>query len=663
MLCAVPYLAAQCDNLVFNDESEHSFSVTGLGSFDDVPGITDDGSGLLGQSGISSREFVELNINKPADKLSFEALSSSASLGKIINVGVSTDGGNSYTKIYQSEGLGSSYTEISGIQLPENATNLVFYTLKSQTATLNKKVTNIKITQKTFLRAVSSNPATININYSEEAYFDFEFAYSNLPEEIRVESSSELIVPDEGAIGSGCGDYQPSYLLHVDLKGTVPGKYNETVTLTAGDYTLVIPVVFNVLAPYTVTVPPTPSNIEVGQALSESTLEGGYVDTPGRFEWETPDVVPNVGDAQLFNIIFYPDNTTYPVTVIQVAIDVEKKSQEIEWNQSDIENLHIGDVVELTATTASGLPIVYSVSDPSIANLEGNVLTALAVGEVEVYASQAGNEEYKAAPTVTAYITVSDLAPVKQEQEIVWEQDLSVLTVGDAVILTATATSGLEVAYRVDNEELATIDGNVLTALAEGTVTIYASQEGDDAYNPAAEVMLFAIISGGPINEREAQIIIWDQDFEVLHVGDAVELTATASSGLEVTYSVNDESLASIEGNVLTLLAAGQLEIYAHQGGDDHYLPATDEVRYATVDIADALPALTTDASVTLNNGTINVSAANLSRVEVFNANGQRIASVSANGQASISLNGHKGAFVMVCDINGKRMSQKIIIR
>ena len=52
------------------------------------------------------------------------------------------------------------------------------------------------------------------------------------------------------------------------------------------------------------------------------------------------------------------------------------------------------------------------------------------------------------------------------------------MEVGDTLHLTAVATSGLEITYTLDDEELAEISGNVLTALEVGMVTITASQNG-----------------------------------------------------------------------------------------------------------------------------------------------------------------------------------------
>jgi sugar lactone lactonase YvrE len=48
----------------------------------------------------------------------------------------------------------------------------------------------------------------------------------------------------------------------------------------------------------------------------------------------------------------------------------------------------------LNATTTSGLPITYSSSNPSVASISGNILTAVSSGSVDITATQAGNGNY-----------------------------------------------------------------------------------------------------------------------------------------------------------------------------------------------------------------------------------------------------------------------------
>ncbi len=59
-------------------------------------------------------------------------------------------------------------------------------------------------------------------------------------------------------------------------------------------------------------------------------------------------------------------------------------------------------------------------------------------------------------------------------------------------------------------------------------------------------------------------------------VGDSFVLAATASSGLPVTYSSSNPSVATVAGNVVTIVGSGSVVITAWQGGNSSYSPATE---------------------------------------------------------------------------------------
>ena len=66
---------------------------------------------------------------------------------------------------------------------------------------------------------------------------------------------------------------------------------------------------------------------------------------------------------------------------------------------------------------------------------------------------------------------------------------LSAVTYGDAPFtLTATASSGLTVAYTSSNPAVATIDGSTVTIVGAGSTTITASQVGDATYAAATPI-------------------------------------------------------------------------------------------------------------------------------------------------------------------------------
>lgn len=82
-----------------------------------------------------------------------------------------------------------------------------------------------------------------------------------------------------------------------------------------------------------------------------------------------------------------------------------------------------------------------------------------------------------------------------------------------------------------------------------------------------------------------SQQIAWTQDLLVgCNSTTQIQLNATASSGLPVTYSVSDATVAHVSGNVLTLVNPGTTVVTATQAGNGNYAPApavTDTLVYA----------------------------------------------------------------------------------
>ena len=82
---------------------------------------------------------------------------------------------------------------------------------------------------------------------------------------------------------------------------------------------------------------------------------------------------------------------------------------------------------------------------------------------------------------------------------------------------------------------------------------------------------------------KTSQLITWEQSFEPLMVGDKVALSATASSGLPVTFDFADENskeCASLSNNTLTIAKSGVIAIIALQKGDDEYASVATEMKY-----------------------------------------------------------------------------------
>jgi len=221
--------------------------------------------------------------------------------------------------------------------------------------------------------------------------------------------------------------------------------------------------------------------------------------------------------------------------------------------------------ITLSATASSGLPVIFSVvSGPG--TISGNILTITGVGTVEVAADQAGDADYAAAREVTHRIVVKQI-----EQTITFTAPPSPVTYGVAPItLVATGgASGNVVVFSVLSGP-ATVSGNILTITGVGTVEVAANQAGDADYAAAREVTHNIVV------KQIEQTISFTAPASPVTYGVApITLSATASSGLPVTFSVVSGP-ASISDNILTITGVGTVEVAANQAGDADYAAAKE---------------------------------------------------------------------------------------
>ncbi len=88
------------------------------------------------------------------------------------------------------------------------------------------------------------------------------------------------------------------------------------------------------------------------------------------------------------------------------------------------------------------------------------------------------------------------------------------------------------------------------------------------------------------LSPKEDQTITFDQLSSVTFGDSDFNLTATSSSGLDVSFESSDENVAEINGTTVTIIGAGTCNITASQAGDDDYNAATDVVRELVVNKA-----------------------------------------------------------------------------
>ena len=155
----------------------------------------------------------------------------------------------------------------------------------------------------------------------------------------------------------------------------------------------------------------------------------------------------------------------------------------------------------------------------------------------------------------------------------------------------ATTTSGLKITYESDNPNIANITADGLVHITgAGTCKIKAYQKGDSIYRSSIVLTQTLVVN------KASQTITFP-DIPAKIYGDApVELAATASSGLPVTYSVTAGDAVSVTGNVAKIVKAGTVTIKASQSGNVGYFGATAVSKNITISTA----LLTITASDTL---------------------------------------------------------------
>jgi hypothetical protein len=221
----------------------------------------------------------------------------------------------------------------------------------------------------------------------------------------------------------------------------------------------------------------------------------------------------------------------------------------------------------LTATASSGLPVSYASLTPSICTVLGASASLLAFGECTIQASQNGDNgsgasEYFAAPTVNQSFQVTH-----GSQTIAFAA-ISTQAAGTTLPLSATASSGLTVSFVSLTPGVCTVSGTTASLMVYGTCTIQAQQNGNAEYLGAPAVNQSFGLS------HQIQTISFSQ-IGTKTAATTINLSATASSSLTVSFVSLTPAVCTVSGVQASLIAYGACSIQAQQAGNARYLGAT----------------------------------------------------------------------------------------
>ena len=258
-----------------------------------------------------------------------------------------------------------------------------------------------------------------------------------------------------------------------------------------------------------------------------------------------------IGTYYATNTITSPTAINAPVEMV-FEVRVDQASQSIDF--PNIAAQTTTNRVGLIATASSGLAVSYSLSQHSPATITDNTnLTFTGDGTVVIYADQAGNQNYSAAPRATnsfsvtkavAQVSLSNLSPTY-----------------DGTAHTATVVCVPSAAYAVTYdgasvgpvnagayEVITTVNDTIYQGGTTGTLTIGQASQSISDFTPTNSSVFFTT--------------------------NLVGLAGTASSGLPVSFVTNVGPVTLLGGTNLSFTGAGTVEVLAVQTGNVNYLAA-----------------------------------------------------------------------------------------
>ena len=256
----------------------------------------------------------------------------------------------------------------------------------------------------------------------------------------------------------------------------------------------------------------------------------------------TATITSNVGSYPI--IPYGAEARNYTFTYERGQLNITKANQEIVWSQV-FDDVHFGDIIELTAESSSGLDIKYTSTDETIAEIftqsGKKYVEFLKTGNVSIRANQAGNENYNEADRVSKSIEVkaksilvSSLTFDCTEWNGYEDSNFQIT----ATILPENATNKA-LQWSSSDEDVATVDNDgFVTILAPGDCIISAKTL--DGSNLSADCSIKAV-SGINMIEFDENAM-----FDVYN-----------SNGIMIKKSASNETLNSLSPGLYIIIQNG----------------------------------------------------------------------------------------------------------
>jgi hypothetical protein len=286
-------------------------------------------------------------------------------------------------------------------------------------------------------------------------------------------------------------------------------------------------------------------------------------------------ITPSIGTLTSTNynfVNFVPGTLTITGTTAQ-TVNFPALPSAVNYGQAPI---------QLSATSSSGGPVTYTVlSGPGVIAKGASTLTITGAGSIVVQAIQVGSCTYAASSPVTRTLTVNP-APLTVTGP-------TVTTTYGTVLVPSTFPAAAITGFVGSDTESSVLTGSANYTIASttpnagtypiivgpGTLTLDASA--------TANYTIANYVNGSLIVNQTSQSISFTPIASSQTYGNGITLTATASSGLTVAYTLAGPAYISQPTGTLTLNGVGTVTVTATQAGNNNYLPAPSVTQTITV--------------------------------------------------------------------------------
>jgi len=285
----------------------------------------------------------------------------------------------------------------------------------------------------------------------------------------------------------------------------------------------------------------------------------------------------NNGSVNVYNSLFWDNSaqqyTTAGTGVINLSYSLIKGNTNTANHNLDASGLSSSQIF----TDAANYDFTLKNTSPAINKGSNALYTALAAGTKDLSANaRVFNYASNGTIDIGAYeyqgVLTTSLSNFANINKVFGEADFT---------LTApTTNSDGAFSYTSSDEHVATINGHTVTIVGVGSTTITAAQAATGDYTAGSISLTLTVDKAGQTISFAALAnkTYGDGDFNLNATGGA--------SGNVVTYSSSNPLVATVSGNMVTIVGVGSTTITASQVGNANYDAAADVPQTLAVDKA-----------------------------------------------------------------------------